>query len=95
MSRDPVVAVSRVSGDFIARVCERQGTSFKPVGTFDLMFLQEMIDILSEDTSGEIKLLYIPAESNKTGGAMLVAKYDGQNYVALAGIRTENVESGV
>ena len=56
MSRDPIVAVSRVSVDFITRVCERQGTSFKPVGTFDLMFLQEMVDILSEDTSGEVKL---------------------------------------
>lgn len=82
------VEVSYVSRKYLDTVEKYNEKQFQVLGKFDTEYLvqfAEFADMISNGTSGEIELLYMPAP-NKTGAAMLVACYEGE-YVALAGLR--------
>ena len=86
--RIPAVPVSIVDQDWIDRTENYQKKKLIRIGTFDLEYLAKMVDILSNETLGEIEILAgvdnIMPDGSLSG--LLVAKYDGKNYVALAGI---------
>ena len=85
---NPVGCVSIVDRDYLDRVKVYQKKSFIRIGNVSLEYLCEMCDKLSSETSGEVELLYmISTMSDSSLSPLLIAKYDGDNYVALAGIR--------
>ena len=88
ISMHPAYSVGLVDQDWIDRVETHQKKKLVSLGDFSLEYLAEMVDMLSSETSGEIELL-VSAENimpDKTRAGLFVAKYDGKNYVALAGI---------
>jgi len=88
ISIHPAYSVGLVDQDWIDRVETHQKKKLVSLGDFSLEYLAEMVDMLSSETSGEIELL-VSAENimpDKTRAGLFVAKYDGKNYVALAGI---------
>ena len=81
----PREPVSRVSKEYIRGVQSHHGKFLIRIGTFDLVLLGDLLDIIDSDTSGEIELYCMPVP-NKAGAGLLVAEYEG-NYAALSGIR--------
>ena len=81
------VPVGIVDKKFIADVEKYQKKSFISLGYFDLDLFCRMTEMLSDETLGEIELLVMPESilPDKSVSALLVAKYDGENYIALAG----------
>ena len=81
----PVGIVDKV---WVDRTEITQKKKLVSIGTFDLDYLNHMVDLLSNETCGEIELL-MSADNvmpDKSLSGLLVAKYDGENYIALAGI---------
>jgi hypothetical protein len=84
---NPTGCVSLVDKDYITRVETYQKKSVIRIGVFSLEYLCELCDTLSGETSGEIELFYmISTMSDRSLSPLLVVKYDGDNYAALAGI---------
>jgi hypothetical protein len=85
------VPVGTVSKEWIHDVETYQKKKLIKIGKFNLLYLQDMIDILYDNTFGDIELFMIPgntlADGSKSG--LLVAKFDDE-YVALAGIATKS-----
>lgn len=84
--------VSRVDSEFVELSCKKSNTELIGVGRFNLDYLVEMADILSQDTCGYIDIKMIPAEVSRTGSTLLIAKCGENEYVALAGIRTHPID---
>ena len=84
--------VSRVDSEFVEISCIKSNAVLVDVGKFNLGYLRNMIDILDEDTFGDIELKMIPADVSRTGSTLLIAKYGDNDYVALAGIRTRPID---
>ena len=84
--------VSRVDSEFVESVCKKSNTELVDVGRFNLDYLIEMMEILSQDTYGDIDIKMISADVSRTGATLLIAKYGDGDCVALAGIRTEPVD---
>jgi hypothetical protein len=84
--------VSRADSEFVESSCKKSETVLVDVGRFNLDYLAEMVEILSEDTLGDIDIKMIPADVSRTGATLLIAKYGENDYVALAGIRTSPVD---
>lgn len=83
--------MGKVGADFLKRVSMYQKKDFVRIGKFDLDMLSGMVDLLSNETSGEIELLMMADNimHDGTTSGLLVVKYDGENYVALAGVTNE------
>lgn len=79
------VAVGYVSRKYLDNVEKHNKQQFQVLGKFDIEYLIQFADMISNDTSGEIELLCMSIP-NKTDAALLVARYEGK-YVALAGLR--------
>ena len=80
--------VSIVSKEWIAEVEEHQKKKLLSLGTFDLYRLEALIDLLSEETMGEVEVLVSPDNVMPDGmlAGLIVIKYDGENYAACAGM---------
>ena len=84
---NPPGCVSIVDKEYLDRVKQYQKKAFIRIGIVNLEYLCEMCDKLSSETSGKVELLYmISTMSDGSLSPLLIAKYDGDNYVALAGI---------
>ncbi len=88
----PLTVANLVPADFPDKVSTKNKTSFQHIGTFDLGFLAELVDILLAETYGEVELSYIPPDKNRTGAGLLLVTYGNKEYAALAGIRTHPVD---
>lgn len=87
----PTKPVSRVSKKYIDKVQSRNKTPLLKIGDFDMESLGEFFNLINEDTLGDIELLCMPY--TEIGAGLLVAKYDGNNYIALAGIATHTTDA--
>jgi hypothetical protein len=84
---NPFGCVSLVDKDYLNRVELYQKKTLIRIGRVDLEYLCELCDKLSAETSGEIELFYMISKmSDGSLSPLIVAKYDGDNYAALAGI---------
>ena len=84
---NPEGPVSLVDKDYISRLENYQQRKLIRIGTVSLEYLCELCDTLSHETSGNIDLLYmISVMPDGSLSPLIVAKYDGQHYAALAGI---------
>lgn len=84
------VEVAYVSKKYLDNVEKKNEKQFQLIGRFDIEYLFQFADMISDDTSGEITLLCMPAP-NKSGAPMLVAHYDCVEYIALAGLKIKPV----
>jgi hypothetical protein len=85
--------VGTISKEWINQVEAHQNKKLVRIGKFDLLYLQEMVGILSENALGDIELLMM-ADNVMVDGAkagLLVAKFEDE-YVALAGLADGRIE---
>ena len=85
------VPVGTVSKEWIQSVEAHQNKKLIKIGKFNLLYLQDMIDILYDNTFQDIELFMmadnVMADGSKSG--LLVVKFEDE-YVALAGIATKS-----
>lgn len=78
-----------VDTKYIEDVEKYTGKKFTCIGTFDLDLLRETVDkVCEEGTSSEVELFSISDVAMPTGdkSGLFMIKYDGKNYIALAGL---------
>ncbi|MFA5247945.1 MAG: hypothetical protein WCX79_00740 [Candidatus Paceibacterota bacterium] len=78
-----------VDSAYIEGVEKYAGKKFTRIGKFNLELLCETLEKVCAETSGEVELLSLSDIEMPMGGkaGMFVIKYDGENYIALAGVR--------
>lgn len=84
--------VSIVSKEWVADVERHQKKRLLSIGKFDQFLLGALIDLLSEETLGEVEVLVSPDNMMPDGmlAGLIVVKYDGENYAACAGMARES-----
>lgn len=75
-----------VDQKYINRVEAYNKRKFENVGRFCFEYLEDLVNLMSDETSGEIELLVMPHSTLKDGckASLLVIK-SGDEYFALAG----------
>jgi hypothetical protein len=85
----PHEAYGIVDTEYIQKVEKYAERKFIRVGKFDLHKLDEMLELLFDETSGEVEVFAldnIVMPSVGTSGIIAI-KYDDGDYVAVGGIR--------
>ena len=83
------VPISKVDIEFLMRVEKYQEKKFTHIGMFDIALLRELVERVEEsDICGEVELLATIGNEmyDGTTSGLLVVKYNGSEYMALAGM---------